>query len=62
MTVVIYWQKSVHLALVNRSGGLSLPSFSAVKLHDRPDITIAVYRGRKASNQQQLKIFCIVAK
>ena len=33
--------------LVNRLGGLSLPRKSVVRLTDRPDMTLDVYRGRK---------------
>ena len=36
--------------LVNRLGDLSLPWKSVVRLTDRPDMTIAVYRGRKQHN------------
>ena len=43
----------MHEVLVHRLGGLSLPSKSAVRLTDRPDITLAVYRGRKSTIQQQ---------
>ena len=35
-------------------GGLSLPRKSVVRLTDRPDMTLDVYRGRKTTNQQQL--------
>ena len=45
--VVSYMGKYVHLILVNRLEGLSLPRNSVVGLTDRPDMTIAVYRGRK---------------
>ena len=45
--VVSYWRKYVHEVLVNRLGGLSLPRKSVVRLTDRPDMTIDVYRGRK---------------
>ena len=38
--------------LVNRLGGLSLPRKSVVKLTDRPDMTLDVYRGRKRTIQQ----------
>ena len=51
MAVVSYWRKHVHLVLVNRLGGLSLPRNSVVRLTDRPDMTTAVYHGRKATNQ-----------
>ena len=39
--------------LVNRLGGLSLPRKSVVRLTDRPDMTLDVYRGRKTIQQQQ---------
>ena len=38
--------------LVNRLGGLSLPRKSVVRLTDRPDMTLDVYRGRKMTIQQ----------
>ena len=41
-----YWRKYVHEVLVNRLGGLSLPRKSVVRLTDRPDMTLDVYRGR----------------
>ena len=43
----------MHEVLVNRLGGLSLPRKSVVKLTDRPDMTLDVYRGRKTTMQQQ---------
>ena len=43
----------MHEVLVNRLGGLNLPRKSVVRLTDRPDMTIDVYRGRKATIQQQ---------
>ena len=43
----------MHEVLVNRLGGLSLPRKSVVRLTDRPDMTLDVYRGRKTSMQQQ---------
>ena len=43
----------MHEVLVNRLGGLSLPRKSVVKLNDRPDMTLNVYRGRKTTKQQQ---------
>ena len=43
----------MHKALVNRLGGLSLPRKSVVRLNDRPDMTLDVYRGRKTTIQQQ---------
>ena len=46
-----YWRKYVHEVLVNRLGGLSLPRKSVVRLTDRPDMTLDVYRGRKTTIQ-----------
>ena len=43
----------MHEVLVNRLGGLSLPRKSVVRLTDRPDMTLEVYRGRKTTMQQQ---------
>ena len=43
----------VHEVLVNRLGGLSLPRKNLVRLNDRPDMTLDVYRGRKTTMQQQ---------
>ena len=51
--VVSYWRKYVHEVLVNRLGGLSLPRKSVVRLTDRSDMTLGVYRGRKPTIQQQ---------
>ena len=51
--VVSYWQKYVHEVLVSSLGDLSLPRDSVVRLTDRPDMTIDVYRGRKTTIQQQ---------
>ena len=51
--VVSYWRKYLHEVLVNRLGGLSLPRKSVVRLTDRPDMTLDVYRGRKTTIQQQ---------
>ena len=42
----------MHEILVNRLGGLSLPRKSVVRLTDRPDMTLDVYRGRKTTKQQ----------
>ena len=42
----------MHEVLVNRLGGLSLPRKSEVRLTDRPDMTLDVYRGRKTTKQQ----------
>ena len=43
----------MHEVLVNRLGGLSLPRKTVVRLTDRPDMTLDVYRGRKTTIQQQ---------
>ena len=43
----------MHEVLVNRLGGLSLPRKSVVRLTDRPDMTLDVYRGRKTTMKQQ---------
>ena len=51
--VVSYWRKYVHEVLINRLGGLSLPRKGVVRLTDRPDMTLDVYRGRKTTIQQQ---------
>ena len=42
----------MHEVLVNRLGGLSLPRKSVVRLTDRPNMTLDVYRGRKTTIQQ----------
>ena len=42
----------MHEILVNRLGGLSLLRKSGVRLNDRPDMTIAVYCGRKNNNTE----------
>ena len=39
----------MHEVLVNRLGGLSLPMKSVVRLTDRPEMTLDVYRGRKTT-------------
>ena len=55
--VVSYWRKYVHEVLVNCLGGLSLPRKSVVRLTDRPDMTIDIYRGCKTTiHQQQSKV------
>ena len=54
--VVNYWRKYVHEVLVNRLGDLSLPRKSVVRLTDRPDMTLDVYRGRKTTSQQQQQL------
>ena len=46
----------MHEVLVNRLGGLSLPRKSVVRLTDRPDMTLDVYRGRKTTNQQSTNL------
>ena len=43
----------MHEVLVNRLGGLSLPRKSVVRLNDRPDMTLDVYRERNTTTQQQ---------
>ena len=47
----------MHKVLVNRLGGLSLPKKSVVRLTDRPEMTLDVYRGRKTTIQQQQQQF-----
>ena len=49
----------MHEVLVNRLGGLSLPRKSVVRLTDRPDMTLDVYRGRKTTMEQQQIHSCI---
>ena len=49
----------MHEVLVNRLGGLSLPRKSVVRLNDRPDFTLDVYRGRKTTTQQQQILFIV---
>ena len=41
----------MHEVLVYRLGGLSLPRKSVVRLTDRPDMTLDVYRGHKTTIQ-----------
>ena len=50
----------MHEVLVNRLGGLSLPRKSVVRLTDRPDMTLDVYRGRKITNQQINKTVYVI--
>ena len=50
----------MHEVLVNRLGGLSLPRKSVVRLTDRPDMTLDVYRGRKTTKQQSNSCCVIV--
>ena len=47
----------MHEVLVNRLGGLGLPRKSVVRLTDRPDMTLDVYRGRKTTMQQQQHVY-----
>ena len=49
----------MHEVLVNRLGGLSLPRKSVVRLTDRPDMTLDVYRGRKTTIQQVLQFIMV---
>ena len=44
----------MHEVLVNRLGGLSLPGKSVVRLTDRPNMTLDVYRGRKTITQRNI--------
>ena len=44
-----YRRKYVHEVLVNHLGGLSLSRKSVVRLTDRPDMSLDVYRGRKTT-------------
>ena len=46
----------MHEVLVNRLGDLSLPRKSVVRLTDRPDMTLDVYRGRKTTMQKKTYI------
>ena len=46
----------MHEVLVNRLGGLSLPRKSVVRLTDRPDMTLDVYRGRKTTIQSLIEV------
>ena len=41
----------MHEVLIKLLGGLSLPRKSAVRLTDRPDVTLDFYRGRKTTIQ-----------
>ena len=50
----------MHEVLVNHLGGLSLPRKSVVRLTDRPDMTLDVYRGHKTTMQQQQHYFTVV--
>ena len=48
----------MHKVLLNRLGVLSLPRKSVVRLSDRPNMTLDVYRGRETTNQQQQQYIC----
>ena len=50
----------MHEVLVKRLKGLSLPRKSVVRLTDRPDMTLDVYRGRKTTMQQQQQQFNVI--
>ena len=52
----------MHEVLVNRLGGLSLPRKSVVRLTDRPDMTLDVYRGRKTTMQQMQRLVFVLLK
>ena len=52
----------VHLVLVNRLGDQNLPRNSVVRLIDRPDIPIAVYRGREAIREAIQQQFTVDVK
>ena len=52
----------MHEVLVNRLGGLSLPRKSVVRLTDRPDMTLDVYRGRKTTMQQHTNSITVSQK
>ena len=51
----------MHEVLINRLGGLSLPRKSVVRLTDRPNMTLDVYRGRKTTIQQQQQYMSVIA-
>ena len=46
----------MHEVLDNHLGGLSLPRESVVRLTDRPDMTVDVYRGRKTTIQEPMRV------
>ena len=52
------WLKYVHEILVNRLGGLSLPRKSAVRLTDRPGMTIVVNHNHKTSTITHIHNTC----
>ena len=53
--VVSYW-RNVHEVLVNRLGGLSMPRKSVVRLTDRPNMNLDVYRGRKTTTIMHIQM------
>ena len=65
MVLIVYFIFPKHTdaiyIMVNRLGGLNLPRKSVVRLTDRPDMTLDVYRGRKRTMQQQQIYIMIVA-
>ena len=52
----------MHEVLVNRLGGLSLPRKSVVRLTDRPDMTLDVYRGRKTTIQYNNNTYLLIGE
>ena len=52
----------MHEVLVNRLGGLSLPRKSVVRLTDRPNMTLDVYRGRNTTIQQHHSLVAKLAR
>ena len=50
-----YWRKYVHKVPVNGLGGLSLSRKSVVRLTDRPNMTLEVYRGCKTTTTTRLQ-------
>ena len=51
----------MHEVQVNHLEGLSLPRKSVLRLTDRPDMAIAVYRGCKTITQQQQQYILSIA-
>ena len=45
----------MHEVLVNSLGSLSLPRKSVVRLTDRPDMTIDIFRGRRTTKKNARK-------
>ena len=52
----------MHEVLVNHLRGLSLPRKSVVRLTDRPDMTLDVYRGRKTTQHNTTQHANVFAK